>query len=245
MAAPRRSRIAELEAKYESALATINHLSVNNAAMAAQIGQGFGRTYASAGQLTVGLRNISNYTVSFEDTTTGQTVVHSLHPEVPGRTDPKTRSVVSYAYWQQLRTSSEYRLGLIVRDDAVLGPAENVAPPDREEDLPQEALLNQVYDPQAFIAEKTEEDLREAIERMTSSPSLRRLIEAVDAEVQRLADTKFLGDPDRPKKAARALSAKYKVVEEMCYDRLDELNPMSGAKEDTDDSRLSRRYARN
>jgi hypothetical protein len=233
-----------LEAKYEQALGTINQLTVNNASLAAQLGQGFGRTYTSAGQLAVGIRNISNYTVSLEDATSGNTVLHDLHPEITGRPDPKTRAVISYAFWQQLRTSKQYRLGLILRDDSVLGPAENIAPPDRPEDLPQDALVNQVLNPKSFIDERTEEELRDAIEQMTSGPSIRRLIEAVDAEVQRLADTKFANDPDRPKKAVRALQAKYKVVEEMCYDRLDELNPMSGAKEDKDDSRLGRRYAR-
>jgi hypothetical protein len=244
MATPRRDRIAELEEKYAQALATINQLTVNNAAMSAQLGQGFGRTYASGGQLAVGIRNISNYTISLEDSTTGQLVLHDLHPEIPGRPDPKTRAVISYAYWQQLRTSRQYRLGLIVRDDSVLGPAENVAPPDREEDLPTEALINQVLEPKTYIESKSEEELRDAIEQMTSGPSIRRLIEAVDAEVQRLADTKFANDPERPKKAIRALQAKYKVVEEMCYDRLDELNPMSGSKEETEDPRLGRRYAR-
>lgn len=244
MATPRRDRIAELEEKYAQALATINQLTVNSAAMAAQLGQGFGRTFGSSGQLAVGIRNISNYTISLEDMTSGQLVLHDLHPEIEGRPDPKTRAVVSYAYWQQLRTSKQYRLGLIIRDDSVLGAADNVAPPDRAEDLPAEALVNQVVDPRAFIEERSEEELRDAIEQMTSGPSVRRLIEAVDAEVQRLADTKFVNDPDRPKKAVRALQAKYKVVEEMCYDRLDEMNPMSGAKEETDDARLGRRYAR-
>jgi len=186
MATPRRDRIAELEEKYAQALATINQLTVNNAAMSAQLGQGFGRTYASGGQLAVGIRNISNYTISLEDSTTGQLVLHDLHPEIPGRPDPKTRAVISYAYWQQLRTSRQYRLGLIVRDDSVLGPAENVAPPDREEDLPTEALINQVLEPKTYIESKSEEELRDAIEQMTSGPSIRRLIEAVDAEVQRL-----------------------------------------------------------
>lgn len=224
-----KDRVKDLEGRLAAALDAIERLSQANAAMAGQVGVS---RPVMTGQLVVGIRNVSNYGVGLVDTTTGQRIEYNLNPEVAGSPDPHTRAVISYAFWQQLRQSPTYAKGLVIRDDSILGPADNVAPPDREQDLHPDGAKNQVLVPRAFIADQPEEVLRERIAAMTSEPSLRRLIEAVDAEVQAIADKKYLTDPDRAKKAMRDLPAVFRVVEELCFERLDELNPASGDKED-------------
>lgn len=217
--------MVELEAKYAKALATIEQMAQQQAMMAGQLGQM--RPYAPQGQLVVGIRNVSNYTVGFVDKTSGTPIEYNLNPEVPGVSDPKTRAVISYAYWQQLRKGSQVQYGLIVRDDSVLGAADNAAPEDRPEDLHPEAAVNVVLDPREWILSRTEPELRESVAKMTSQPTLRRLAHEVDQEILRIGEAKYLGDEERAGKAIRDLPAMFRLVEELVEDRLDELNPIS------------------
>lgn len=219
-------RLAELEARYAKALETIEQLSRNQAQMAAQLGA-TQRTFVNSGQLVVGIRNVSNYSVGLIDRTSGQPIEYSLNPEVEGVPDPRTHAVVSFAFWQQLRTGSQVAKGVIIRDDSILGPADNAAPEDRPQDLAPDAQKNLVLNPREWITSRTEDQLREDIAAMTSEPSLRRLLFAVDQEIVRIGEAKYEGDPERARKAIRDLPAIFRVVEELGEERLDELNPVA------------------
>lgn len=220
------AELVELEAKYEKALATIEQMAQQQARMAQQLG-GFNRSYAPTGQLVVGVRNISNYSVGMVDKTSGVPIEYNLNPEVEGVADPKTRAVVSYAFWQQLRKGNLVQKGLIMRDDTVLGPADNAAPEDRPQDVHPEAELNVVLDPREWILSKSEPEIRDAIAKMTSEPTLRRLAYAVDQEILRIGDAKYQGDEQRAEKSIRDLPAMFRLVEELVEDRLDQLNPVA------------------
>lgn len=227
MAAKKKSaELEELEQKYAKALATIEQMATQQAMMAQQLG-GRNHHYAPTGQLVVGVKNVSNYSVGMVDKTSGVPLEYNLNPEVAGRADPKTRAVVSYAFWQQLRKGSLVQKGLIVRDDTVLGPADNSAPEDRAEDVHPESAFNVVLNPREWVVTKTEAEVRDAIAQMTSEPTLRRLAYAVDQEIVRIGDEKYQGDEQRAEKSIRALPAMFRLVEELVEDRLDQLNPVS------------------
>lgn len=222
---PRKSnQFQELEKKYEEALKTIESMARNQAMLSAQFGAA--RPTIPSGQLVVGIRNVSNYTVGLIDTTSGTPIEYSLSPEIPGVADPRTRAVISYAFWQKLRISNQVAYGLIVRDDSVLGAADNVAPEDRPTDIPESASINTVLNPREWIVSRTEDEIREAIGKMTSGPTLRRLMYAVDQEIVNLGEP-FIGQSDRAVKALRALPGKFRLVDELAGERLDELNPVS------------------
>jgi hypothetical protein len=224
--AKKSAALVELEQKYAKALETIDQMATQQAMLTQQLGS-VHRAPMMTGQLMVGIRNVSNYCVGFVDKTSGTPIEYNLNPEVPGSPDPKTRAVVSYAFWQQLRKGSQVAKGLIVRDDSVLGPADNAAPADRPEDLPAETMGNVVLHPRDWIQSKNEVELREAIAKMTSTPTLRRLAYAVDQEILRIGDEKYQGDEHRAEKSIRELPAMFRLVEELVEDRLDQLNPIS------------------
>lgn len=227
---PRKSqwedRYNDLEARYSKALATIEQMSQQQAQMAGQLGVA-GRQYANTGQLVVGIRNVSNYSVGLLDKTTGKDIEFNLNPEIEGQPDPRTRAVVSFAFWQQLRTSPTVGRGLIVRDDSILGAADNAAPPDREQDLHPDHNKNLILNAREWITSRTEQELRDAIAEMTSEPSLRRIQYAVDEEIVRIGEEKYKGDDDRARKSIRDLPALFRVAEELADERLDELNPVA------------------
>lgn len=220
-------RLAELETRYAKALETIDKMSQQQAQMAAQLGSAGNRHYGPTGQLVVGIRNVSNYSVGLIDKTSGQPIEYNLNPEVDGVADPRTYAVISYAFWQQLRTGRQVGRGVIIRDDSILGPADNSAPEDRPQDVHPDHHKNLVLSPRQWITSKTEDDIREAIQQMTSEATLRRLMYAVDQEIVRIGQEKYLGDPERARKSIRDLPALFRVVEELADERLDELNPVS------------------
>lgn len=224
--AKKSAEMQELEQKYAKALATIEQMANQQALLTQQLGA-MHRGPVGSGQLMVGIRNVSNYSVGFIDKTSGTPVEYSLSPEVEGSPDPKTRAVVSYAFWQQMRKSAQVAQGLIIRDDSVLGPADNAAPEDRPDDLAPEAEHNVVLDPRQWIVSKKEDEVRDAIAKMTSTPTLRRLAYAVDQEIVRIGDQKYQGDENRAEKSIRDLPAMFRLVEELVEDRLDQLNPVS------------------
>jgi hypothetical protein len=242
--APRKTpveKLETLEARYAKALETIEQLSMNQARLTAQLSAAAPRTFASGGQLMVGIRNVSNYTVGLLDRTSGQPVEYELLPEVPGSADPRTRAVVTYAFWQQLRLGNMVARGMIVRDDSMLGAADNSAPGDRPTDLHPDHVKNVVLNPREWILDKTEDDLRSAVMAMTSEPTLRRLLYAVDQEIISLGEDRYKGDPERARKAIRDLPAIFRVVEELAEERLDELNPVSKVRDqELMDARMAR-----
>lgn len=222
---PRKSKqYQELEAKYNKAIEALEAAARNQAMLSSQFG--VARPMIPTGQLVVGIRNISNYTIGLIDTTSGTPMEYSLSPEIPGVADPTTRAVISYAFWQKLRVGSKVAQGLLMRDDTVLGAADNVAPADRPQDIPEVAARNQVLNPREWIMSKSEDEIREAISAMTSGPTLRRLMYAVDQEVIKLGEP-FAGEKDRGVKAVRALPGRFRLVEELAEERLDELNPIA------------------
>ena len=228
---PRKSKqVVELEAQLAAALGMINSMTQQQATLTQSLGAAQRLPAGMSSQLVVGIRNVSNYTVGFVDTTSGVPTEYNLTPEVPGNPDPKTRAVVSYAYWQKLRKSSQVSKGIIVRDDSVLGEADNRAPADRPEDMPAEAAINLVLNPRTWVMDKTETELRAAVKAMTSEPSLRRLLYAVDQEIVQIGEEKYKGDKDRAAKAISDLPALFRLVEELAMNRLDELNPVSAAR---------------
>jgi hypothetical protein len=225
---PYKARLEELEERYSKALETIEKMSQTHAQLASQVGQAQAHNhYAPSGQLVVGLRNVSNYSVGLIDTTTGVPMEYQLNPERRDHADPRTRAVISYVFWQQLRSGPQVARGMVVRDDSILGPADNAAPPDRPMDIHPEHIRNVVADPREWIVSRTEEEVRRDIEAMTSEPSLRRLLYAVDQEIVRIGENKYLGDPDRARKSIRDLPALFRVVEELADERLDDLNPVA------------------
>ena len=132
---PRKSEaLKELEAKYAKAMELINQMSLNHAGLTAQFA--VNRQPMNTGQLVVGVRNVSNYTVGLIDKTSGVPVEYNLTPERQGSADPNVCAVLSYAFWQKVRVSAHVRDGLIVRDDSVVGVSDNVAPADRPQDRP-------------------------------------------------------------------------------------------------------------
>jgi hypothetical protein len=212
---PRKSAaLVALEEKYAKALETINQLTLNQAMLSAHVGAA--RQHVPQGQLVVGIRNVSNYTVSFTDKTSGVPVEYTLHPEMPGLADPNTRAVIS----------KQVAEGLLIRDDSVLGTSENAAPADRLGDLPPEAQYNVILNAREWITSRTEQELRDDIAKITSGPSLRRLMYAVDQEVIS-AGEKYAGMKDRATRAVRDLPAVFRMVDELADERMDQLNPVS------------------
>lgn len=227
VASTAQDRLAELEARYIKALETIDRMSQQQAQMSAQLGNMSGKSYVASGQLVVGIRNVSNYSVGLIDKTSGQPVEYNLNPEVEGVPDPRTSAVISYAFWQQLRTGKQVGRGMIVRDDSILGHADNAAPEDRPQDLHPDHHKNVVLNPREWILSKGEEEIREAIQQITSEATLRRLLYAVDQEIIRIGEQRYKGDEERARKSIRDLPALFRVVEELADERLDELNPVA------------------
>jgi hypothetical protein len=222
------ARVLELEAKLNAALEAVDRQSQYASTLAAQLGTS--RAAPMTGALLVGIRNISNYTIGLIDTTNGQRTEYNLHAERPGFPDPQSRAVVPYAYWQQLRMGTQVAKGMIMRDEAVLGPSEYAAPADAPTQIHPDFYLNAIPNAREWILSHTEEEMRTAISRMTSEPSLRRLLAAVDTEIWNIGEERFLNDEDRPSKAIRALPGVFRLAESLAEERLDELNPVAAVR---------------
>jgi hypothetical protein len=177
-----------------------------------------------AGKPMVGIRNISSYSVGLVNKIPGEEGEIQLAPERPETYEPSARAVVSQQFWQALKKGREVQLGVIMRDDTFLS-GELVAPEDRPEEIPADFQKNAVVDPFQWIESKTEAELRDAIKAMTSEPSLRRLFSTVDYMVWKIGEDEFKDDEQRAKKAYDALPMKYRYVENLVLDRLDEFRP--------------------
>lgn len=171
----------------------------------------------------VGLRNISSQTVGFFSEKFGEVTLNAAHP---GQYDPQSAASVPHAWWMQLRTSAPMRKGMLVRDDSVLGEGVPRAPEDLEREIPVSHAINAIEDPFAWIESKNELELADAIAKVDSEPSLRRLIAAVTYKIWQIGEEHYREDEQRGKKSLRALPAIYKKVEELAEERLDELSPI-------------------
>lgn len=166
----------------------------------------------------VGIRNVSDNTIG-EPGKFGEPDLH-LHADL-GEHDPASVTSISYAWWRELRKGKLVRDGLIVRDDSVLGTGFVAAPEDKAEEIPVEADINTILDPQDWIESRTEAQLRADLARLTSDSSLRRIRRAVDVKLKALEES--YGD-DVPNKAAQAvddLPMVYKFVDEYTTKRLE------------------------
>lgn len=189
---------------------------------------GFGQHQATAtviaapSTLKVGVRNISSYTIGLESPQDGSVQLYAAHPEGDG---VGTTAEISYTYWHQLRRGLQVTRGMIVRDDSILGPNVMRAPEDDEGTVSPSAVLNQVADPRAWIESRSEDEIKRDVERMTSEPSLRRLLAMVDQKIREIGEERYLGDPKRGEKAVRDLPLLYRLTETECNNRLDQLTP--------------------
>jgi hypothetical protein len=175
-------------------------------------------------QLYVGIRNVSSDTLGIP-AQFGEPAL-SLHPTKAGLADPHAAAIINYPRWQALRRSTVYDLGLVVRDDSILGDVHAHAPADRPEELAPNHATNLVLDPHAFITEHSDEELRARVGAMTSEQSLRRLWRAVDdkiTEAQQGIDRK---DRKAVERAVASLPSKYQFVEKLVVERLDAINPI-------------------
>lgn len=178
-------------------------------------------------ELVVGIRNITGQPVGIPGDPRNNIPDINLSPSL-GRSDPNSVAVIPYWRWQSLRRGGYYAKALIERDDSILGDVDVVAPLDRPEDLPPEHEVNRVVNPDEWIERYNETEIRERIGQMTSEPNLRFLFHAVDTkirEAQKGIDLK--NDTRGVARAVASLPMKYRLVESLVVDRLDELNPIA------------------
>ncbi len=217
--------IAELTAKLArqelSTSALLSHITNQSTTE----GSGPKTRNVAPGQLFVGVRNVSNYTISIESKITGEPTLNLNAPR-DGMPDPNTVGIVSYAWWQHMRRGREYGRGQIVRDDSILGGNYEAAPEDNPRDCHPDHAVNLVLDPVAWVAARDDDEISRDVERMTAEPPLRKLEALHFKERERLMDKHVdLAWPDRKRKVERELSSKYKHLKAVVLDRLKDLEP--------------------
>jgi hypothetical protein len=170
-------------------------------------------------ELMVGVRNISDTTIALpKEFDTDPDL--SLHADV-GRDDPNSVTVVSLGHWRKLRKSRLMELGMIMRDDSLVDGG-MVAPADADRDIPTSWAVNAIPDPVAWIEDRTEQEIKVDIEKMTSLDSLRRLRRVVDDKLRQLQ----AGHPDKGRvssavRALRELPAKLQLVDNLTTNLLE------------------------
>jgi hypothetical protein len=195
----------------------------SNAALVAQLATLVPSYAGPDAALYVGVRNISNYTISRKSPFQGQPDIN-LHVDAEGRVDPNSVAVVNYAWWQQLRKDAKlYGAGMIVRDDTILGNGYRAAPADRPEDCHPDWAKNAVLDVREFIENQTEAQMRARIEVMTSEPSLRRISAACFLRTQGELEKLPAGTPKALAVAKSRRPMTYQMAEMLVETRLLEL----------------------
>lgn len=210
--------------KREQEMAT--QLATMQAQLAAVLAMGGQRTVVQ-GKAQVGIRNVSSYTIGLVNSIQGEQGEIQLSPARFTGEDPNSVAVISAQFWSLIRKGKLVQNGQLVRDDSVVSDATLIGPPDRPEDLPSNYQVNLVVDPFAWIEGRDEATIREDISKMTSEPSLRRLAAAVDHIIWTIGDEKYRDHPERAKFAIRECPAKYRWVDEMVEERLEEINPVA------------------
>lgn len=196
-----------------------------------------GLTAPQAGQMMVGIRNVSNTTIGIAKSPVASEPPVQLHAVFGNEHDPSSVAIISWPWWQQLRKGKLVANGLIVRDDSILGSAYTRAPADDERDMPKTHKLNLVLDPHEFITGQSEAELRARIKEMTSEESLRRILVACDHKVRELQARYSEDDEQRAAKAVAELPGSYQIAEAAAMARLDEL----GHDRSIEATRFSRR----
>jgi len=173
-------------------------------------------------ELMVGIRNVSDNTIGIP-AMNGQPPIQLLADF--GEHEPGSTSVIPYAQWRELVKGKLVRNGAVVRDDSVVGPGLHSAPVDRPSDLPQEAAYNAILDPKQWIDSRTEDEIQEDLERITSEESLQRIRRAVDDALRALEARRPRNTKDEQIEAAKwamaRLPAKYRKVDELITERLE------------------------
>lgn len=220
-----RAENAQLRQQVESQTQAASHHQARHAAL--------NPLHAISGsELMVGIRNISDNVVGIPGFPVGSPDI-SLNPGLPGQDN--TTAVVSYVHWTRLRGSDFVKKGFICRDDSVLGTAFTPAPADLPSDIPAEASINAIEDPEQWIASRDDEALTRDILAITSDDSLRRLRTVVDRWL--FAYQSQLPDPFSVKSARETLNrlpARLAKVDELTTQRLEredaDTGPISNIK---------------
>lgn len=186
-----------------------------------------GQKTVVGGKALVGIRNVSSYTVGLVNKIQGEQGELQLHPAHFAAPDPNSTAVISHQFWTTLRKGKIVENGQIIRDDSLVSDPSLVGPPDRPEDMPAVAAKNLVINPFQWIESRDEDQLRVSIAEMTSEPSLRRLAAAVDWKIWTIGEEKYKGNPERAKFAIRDCPAKYRFVDTLVEERLEEINPVA------------------
>ena len=200
---------------------------LQTAIVASQLGNASNRGRIAPGQQVVGIRNVSNYSVGLVDQTGIVAMEYSLAPASETVFVPQSQATIPFVFWQQLRHSKQVRDGFIMRDDTILGEQEFAGPADKETDLPPEAKWNVIPAPRAWITSSSEQEIRDAIAKITSTATLRRLMRTVDQEILTIGETQFKGDNERAEKSINALPGVFVLTENLAKARLDALEPMA------------------
>jgi hypothetical protein len=177
----------------------------------------------AVGDLWVGVRNISDLTVGIPSPFDTEPDLQ-LYANI-GTPEPGMVSVISYAWWLQIRKGPHIANGLIIRDDRVLGNSWTAAPEDRAEDLPRDHTRNQIPDPEAWITSKTEAEIREGIAKLTAPAAMWRLRRVVDEKVREYQKDYPVEDENRAVKAYERLPALYVLVDNLTSQRLADTVP--------------------
>lgn len=217
---PRKPAKSEREIEMEKQMAAMQ------AQMATVLAMGGGKTVVS-GKALVGLRNISSYTIGLVNTIQGEQGEIQLHAAHFAKADPESTAVVSHQFWTTIRKGKIVANGQLIRDDSLVSDQSLIGPQDRPEDLPANAEINQVVDPFVWIDSRDEQQIREDVAKMTSDPSLRRLAAAVDWKIWTIGEEKYKHDEERAKYAIRDCPAKYRFLDTLVEERIEELNPVA------------------
>jgi len=171
------------------------------------------------GDLMVGIRNVSDYTIGIKAQLPGDNPLQ-LAAAFDG-TEPGVVAVMSYAAWRELRKSKMIGDGMIKRDDSILGTAFNAAPADLPGDLATGWEANLIENPLEWITSRSEEQLRADIEKITAQSSFFRLRRVVDAALRRWELESGLPRSTREEqalvagRALSALSSKLRMVDDL------------------------------
>lgn len=179
---------------------------------------------------SVGIRNISNYTVGIPSPLPDEPDVQLLADTEPGVFNVMTTAVISHAMWQQIRRSHYVEQGLIIRDDTIVGDGYILAPADGANDISPRARRNQIVNPVEWIESRDDAALKTDVEALDCEAPLYRL----NAEIQRQIDLlaiEFSDHPDVIKKALRALPMRYQMVDMYVRERLLDVSPWSKLRE--------------
>lgn len=217
---PRTTKNTEMQLENERLRLLLEQQSQANQAMANRLAAMGATIQRPSTDIMVGVRNICDDTVGERSPFPNEPDLH-LHADF-GLPDPNTVGVVSFAWWQRMRKGRLIGEGRIMRDDSVLGGTYQAAPPDRPEDIDPGFYVNAIPQPELWIESKTEQELREAIDRITALSALRRLRGVVDRKLLQIEKQFTLDDPNRMKKALKALPALYRFVDEMITTRLEQ-----------------------